>query len=257
MTFLIEHILTKYCVPDCIIMDQDSAFMSSLMNYLFNKLDTKIKTVVTYNHQSLQAEHRNKSLSMILMKHLTDLGEMWPKYLSLARFAYNAFNTPYLVNCSLYELVFGRKPNILLNLDTMQDIKVSGTFKDYHKLLNKILKCLHELLLNFKSKRIAMINKDRVFFQYNRGDLVYIISPLTGHLHTTVRKVMINYVGPVVVYKIIDPHNHLLMTLDGKILRGLFEHERLKPPILRTNKRNVSNLSQLKQIMNVGLTVSL
>ena len=56
---LIEHVITKYCIPDCIIMDQDSAFMSSLMNYLFSKLNIKIKTVVPYNHQSLQAEHRN------------------------------------------------------------------------------------------------------------------------------------------------------------------------------------------------------
>ena len=32
---LIEHVFTKYCVPDCIIMDQDSVFMSSLMNFLF------------------------------------------------------------------------------------------------------------------------------------------------------------------------------------------------------------------------------
>ena len=49
---LMEHVVMKYCVPDCIIMDQDSAFMSSLMNYLFNKLDIKIKTVTPYNHQS-------------------------------------------------------------------------------------------------------------------------------------------------------------------------------------------------------------
>ena len=47
------------------------------------------------------------------------------------------------------------------------------------------------------------------------------------------------------------------MTLDGKILRGLFEHERLKQAILRTSEGNVSNLSQLKQIMNVGLTTLL
>ena len=40
---------------------------------------------------------------------------------------------------------------------------------------------------------------------------------------------MIKYVGPIVIYKIIDPHNYLLMTLDGRILQGLFEHERLKP----------------------------
>ena len=37
-----------------------------------------------------------------------DLGQMWPKYLPLAFLAYNTFNTPYLVNYSPYELVFGR-----------------------------------------------------------------------------------------------------------------------------------------------------
>ena len=40
------------------------------------------------------------------------------------------------------------------------------------------------------------------------------------------------YVGPIVVNKILDPHNYLLMMLDGTILRGLFKHERLKPTIL-------------------------
>ena len=58
----IEHMITKYCIPYCIIMDQKSAFMSSLMNYLFSKLDIKIKTLAPYNHESLQAEHGIKSL---------------------------------------------------------------------------------------------------------------------------------------------------------------------------------------------------
>ena len=105
---LIEHIITKYCVPDGIIMDQDSTFMSSLMNYLFNKFNIKMKTVVPHNHQSLQAEHRIKSLSTILTKHLTNLGHMWPKYLLLAIFAYNTFNSPNLANYSPYELVYRR-----------------------------------------------------------------------------------------------------------------------------------------------------
>ena len=42
---LIENITTKYCMPEHIIMDQDSAFMCSLMNYLFKKFDIKIKMV--------------------------------------------------------------------------------------------------------------------------------------------------------------------------------------------------------------------
>ena len=152
------------------------------MNYLFNKFNIKIKTVAHYNHQSLQADHEIKSLSNILTKHLTNLGQMWPKYLSLATFAYNTFNTPNLANYSPYELVFGRKPKILLNLEMMPDIKVSGTYKEYYKLLNKRLKYLHDTIKNFKSKRLVMINKDRMFFQYNSG--VYVISPLTSQLRT-------------------------------------------------------------------------
>ena len=82
----------KYCIPEYIIMDLDSAFMSSLMTYLFHRFGIKIKTVAPYNHQSLQAEHGIKSLSHILTKHLTNLGQMWSKYLSLATFAYNTLN---------------------------------------------------------------------------------------------------------------------------------------------------------------------
>ena len=181
---------------------------------------------------------------------------MWPKCLSLATFAYNTFNTPDLANYIPYELVFRRKPKVLFNLEMMPDIKVSSTFRQYYKLLNKSLIYLHDIMQNFKSKRLAMINKGRMFFQYNSRDLVYIISPLTSQLQTVSRKVMIKYVGPVVVYKIIDPHNYLLMTLDGKILQVLFEHERLKPMILRTSEGNVSNLVKLKQIINIGLVLS-
>ena len=80
---LIENVITKYCVPEYIIMDQDSAFMSSLMTYLLNKFNIKIRTVALYNHLSLQAEHGIISLPTILIKHLTNLGQMQPKYLPL------------------------------------------------------------------------------------------------------------------------------------------------------------------------------
>ena len=94
------------------------------------------------------------------------------------------------------------------------------------------------------------------FFQYNSEDLVYIISPLTSQLQMASRKIMIKYVGPVVIYKIIDPHNYLLMTLDGKILQRLFEHERLKPATIRTSEGNVSHLAKPKQIINAGIMLT-
>ena len=62
---LIDNVTLKYDIPECMIMDQDSAFMSTIMNYLFKRLNIKVKTVAPFNHQSLQAEHEIKSLSSI------------------------------------------------------------------------------------------------------------------------------------------------------------------------------------------------
>ena len=128
---LIESVISKYCIPYYTIIDQDSAFMSMLMNYLFKRLSIKIETVAPYNHQSLQAELGIKVLTTILTKHLTEQGQMGPKYLPLMTLAYNTLNFPNLENCSQYELVFSRKP---------------------------------KLLQQFKSKRLAMINKDQDVF---------------------------------------------------------------------------------------------
>ena len=56
---LLEHVITKYCIPEYIIMDQDSAFMSLLMTYLFHRLDIKIKTIalsiISHLRQSMES----------------------------------------------------------------------------------------------------------------------------------------------------------------------------------------------------------
>ena len=164
---LINSVFSKYCVPDYIIMDLDSAFMSSLMSYLFKKLGIKIKTVAPYNHQSLQAEHGIKSLSNILTKHLTKSGDMWIDYLPFATLAHNTYNSPNLSNYSPYELVFRRKPKLLLDLDTNPDIKVVVTYKEYYERLEQRLKYLQKVLLDFKMRCLAFLNKDQEYFQYN------------------------------------------------------------------------------------------
>ena len=61
--------------------------------------------------------------------------------------------------------------------------------------------------------------------------------------------------GPLVIYKIVDPHNYLLMTIEGQLMRGLFEHERLKPATLPMDRGNAKTLSELKSVMNLAITV--
>ena len=45
------------------------------------------------------------------------------------------------------------------------------------------------------------------------------------------------------------------MMLNGRVLRGLFEHEKLKPANIRKGQGNIQNLAHLKQIMNTGFKI--
>ena len=101
---LIDNVISKFGIPEYLIMDQDSSFMSTIMSCLFRRLNIKIKNGSSIYHKSLQAKHGIKSLSTILTKPLTEQGQMWPKYLLLATLAHNTFNSPNLANYSPYEL---------------------------------------------------------------------------------------------------------------------------------------------------------
>ena len=73
-----------------------------------------------------------------MTKHLTGQGQMWHKYLPLATFAHNMFNSPQIANHSPYKLVFGRKPKLLLDLEIDPGIKVSGTYREiFHSTRQK------------------------------------------------------------------------------------------------------------------------
>ena len=62
---LIEYVISKYFVPNNIIMDQGSAFMSSLMNHLFKKLNIKIKQwhtkIINCYRQNTELNHYKQS----------------------------------------------------------------------------------------------------------------------------------------------------------------------------------------------------
>ena len=55
---LIDNVISKYGIPEHLIMDQDSAFMSTIMHHLFRRLNIKIKTVahLTINLYKLSME---------------------------------------------------------------------------------------------------------------------------------------------------------------------------------------------------------
>ena len=129
--------LAYFGPPTHIICDQDPAFTSSLMEAVVTQLNIKVIPVSPTNHKSLQAEYGIKSLSGLLVKHLSEVWS-WHSCLPYSMLCYNAYSTPNLNGYSPYELVFGHKMTLSQELEV--DTVVSGTFTDYYEKLKKNLK---------------------------------------------------------------------------------------------------------------------
>ena len=115
---------------------QDPAFTSSLVEAFVTQLNIKIVLLSPTNHQSLQAEHGIKSLSGLLVKHLSTVWS-WHSVLPYSMLCYNGYSSPNLNGYSPYELVFGHKMTLSHELEIKMDTVVSGTFKEYYEKLKK------------------------------------------------------------------------------------------------------------------------
>ena len=143
--------LAYFVPPTHIICDQDPAFTSSLMEAFVTQLNIKVILVSPTNHKSLQAEHGIKSLSGLLVKHLSQVWS-WHSCLPYSMLCYNGYSTPSLNGYSQYELVFGHKMTLSQELELKVDTVVSGTFTDYYEKLKKNLKYMGERLQKFRVK---------------------------------------------------------------------------------------------------------
>ena len=152
--------LAYFGPPTHIICDQDPATISSLMEAFVTQLNIKVILVSPTNHKSLQAEHGIKSLSGLLVKHLSEVWG-WHSCLPYSMLCYNAYSTPNLNGYSPYELVSGHKMTLSQELELKVETVVSDTFTDYYEKLKKNLKYMGERLQKFRSQRLDMLNRNR------------------------------------------------------------------------------------------------
>ena len=252
-SILFDSFMAYYAIPMRIICDQDPAFMSSLCQWFFKAYGIQLVTVSPTNHKSLQAEHGIKSLSNILMKHLSGLGDNWHLYTRPAMLTYNTYNTPNLDNLSPFELAFGRNPILVPKLECTPHVPVTGTFARAKQNLEQKLKYLREKPQKFRDNRLALQNKDKEFQGFTVGQIVYMCHPRGSLLQTSSKKIKCEFVGPLAIYKCVSPNQFLLMSLDGYLYPFLVEETRIKPGYIPTTRGNVSQLAELKKIIRSRL----
>ena len=251
-TILIDYYIAYFGTPVRIVCDQDPAFMATLCRYCFQQYKIQLITVSVTNHKSLQAEHGIKSLSNLILTHLTGLGKDWHVYAKPCMLTYNSYATPNLDGLSPFELVFGRKPKIVPILEITPHIPVTGTFKDAYEILNKKLKYFRQMLMKFRDRRFELLNRSREFHGYTSGQIVYLFFPGHSALTSGRRKFTCQFVGPLAIWKCFSPTQFVLMSLDGVVYPYLVEESRLKPGVIRTTKGNVYTLPALRQMIRSG-----
>jgi hypothetical protein len=103
-------------LPDSIICDRDTRFMSKFWNSLFSFFGTKIKASSSFHPETDgQTEAMNKTLEIMIRHYVNFRLDDWDTNLPILEFAYN--NTPQVsTNYSPFYLFYGCHPKDPLSL---------------------------------------------------------------------------------------------------------------------------------------------
>ena len=112
-----------------------------------------------------------------------------------------------------------------------------------------------ERLQKFRSQRLDLLNKDREYQAFEVGQVVWMYQARGSAVETGSRKIRCNYVGPLIIFKAVEPNQFLLMSLDGLIYLHLIEQSRLKAGTIWTTKGDVNNLADLRKALSTGLSI--
>jgi hypothetical protein len=141
-TFFVEKIVLKFGIPQTILTDQGSNFLSDLLTNICKLLQIKKIKTTAYHPQSngaLECTHRVliEYLRCFILEDQTN----WDKWISYATFVFNTTSHT-ATGFTPHERMFGRKPNIpgiLQNEPPMCNTYMIITSRNYSHVYNPAL----------------------------------------------------------------------------------------------------------------------
>ena len=86
---LIYRVIYLFGPPRQIVCDEAVEFTSAIIQAILTMLNCRLKVISPYNHGSSKCERQIKMISEIIVKHLSDKGQMWPLFATIAAYAMN------------------------------------------------------------------------------------------------------------------------------------------------------------------------
>ena len=246
---LLDRVVLVFGPPKTLIVDEDRALSSKVMHYILDALNIQIKFVSPSNHGSLKTERYIQTINNLITRHLKDKGREWPLYVTSCCYAMNTFVST-STGFSPYELVFLKKPPDILNLYFQPLDTIAKGYEEYCIKMRSKLDNISNFILELKTFQQEWQAQENHFQNsevelFQEGQLVYLLAPSAASLQTKTRKCRADYVGPLVINKILDDTHYILNDLQGRILVGVFHINRLKKATIRTPSGIVSTYSEL------------
>ena len=257
---IFQRIVSVFTKPTQIICDQASIFTSKLMDEITKMLKIKIKLVAKENHGANQTERYIQSINNILRKYLMDSGKNWPSYVSAAAYSMNSFVSP-VTGYSPYEMVFGRSPNILGNLDYKSIVLPEFVDADQYVLhLRNKIKQMAEKVMTHRAERqqqqqVHEMRAGSQSVKLTKGDLVMLKRPNCSDLNPAWKKLKRDWVGPLRIIAVLTEDKYLLSDWTGQVVPLIAQRREVKPYYLRnigtTEKEVVSAIREGAKVIEL------
>ena len=206
----VTDIICHYGLPEILITDQGSNFLSDLFKTTCKFLKIKKIQTTSYHPESNGAlERSHRVLEEYLRNFIKESQEDWDNWIPFATFTYNT--TPHsATEFSPYELLFGYSPNLPTSID--KPIKVHYTYDDFVANLKQKLQYSRQVAKEnlIKNKKISKQNYDKKSFvrNFTVGDKVLLYDESVRRGRST--KLSSLWIGP---YKIVAKTSDVNFTI--------------------------------------------
>lgn len=173
-----DNIVRLHGLPQTIVSDRDTIFVSAFWKELFKLYKVKLALSTAYHPQSDgQTERVNQCLEMYLKCAVQDSPTTWKAWLSLAELWYNSSHHSSL-GCSPFKALYGYEPRLGLSLplQTSSQPAVSDLIenRELHIL------ALKQHLQKAQNRMKMMADRNRHDLQFQVGDQVLLkLQPYT------------------------------------------------------------------------------
>lgn len=244
-----EHIYKLHGLPNSIVSDRDSLFLSEFWQVLFKIAGTRLCMSTTYHPQSVGCTERvNQCLEQYLRSMSSQVPRKWASWLTAAKWWYNTtFHTA--LNSTPYEIVYGAKPRHLpwqnrsytniSSLETMLSDRQQRWF-----VLREVLEAAQGRMKSYADIK----GSER---EFNIGDWVYLKLQPYRKVTVAIRKnlkLSAKFFGP---YKILEKIGKVAYKLDlpeSSRVHPVFHVSQLKKAVGRAQVHR-----QLPQVTEQGI----